>query len=128
MHDERPRRMAAPTADHCCARPRRRGFDMVRPPFVKYAVKRFLVIEVAVTAVDRQSRRRNRDEESARTSLNDLVTLSRSNDHDFVAEACRGSKLGVDIGAHAAAGGCVEGAHVDNSHAVEKPRIAENLK
>jgi hypothetical protein len=101
---------------------------MVRPPFVEYPVKGFLVMEVAITAVDGQSRRRNGYEEGAGTSLNYLVTLSRSNDHDFVAEACRGPKLRVDIGAYAAAGGCVESADVDYSHGVEKPRIARNLK
>ena len=89
---------------------------MVRSPFVEDPVKGLLVIEVAITAVYRQSRRGNGYEESAGTTLNDFVTLSRSNDHDFVTEACRGSKLRVDIGAHAAAGGCVESADVDYSH------------
>jgi hypothetical protein len=91
-------------------------------------MKGFLVIEIAVTAINWQSRRRNGYEESAGTSLNDLVTLSRSNHDDFVAEASRGSKLRVDIGAHAAAGGRVECADVDNSHWREKPGNARNLK
>ena len=101
---------------------------MVRPPFVEYPVKRFLVMEVAITAVDGQSRRGNGDEEGAGASLNHLVTLAWSNDHNFVPKTRSGSQFCVDIGAHAAAGGRVESADVDNSHGGEKPGIARNLK
>ena len=39
MHDQRPRRDALPAADHRRARPRRRGFDMVRLPRVEHPVQ-----------------------------------------------------------------------------------------
>ena len=89
---------------------------MVRPPCVEHPVKRFLVMEVAIAAVDRQSRRGNGDEEGAGAALNHLVALAGRNHDDLVPEARCGSQLCVDIGAHAAAGGRVKSADVDNTH------------
>ena len=101
---------------------------MVGPPFVEYPVKGFLVMEVAVSAIDRQSRRGNGHEKRAGAPLNHFVTLAWSNDDDLMTETRSGAQLRVDIGAHAAAGRSVECANVDNSHAVGKPGIARNLK
>ena len=87
-----------------------------------------LVMEVAITTVDWQSRGGNGYEEGSGPPLNHFVTFSRGNHDDLVTEAHSGSELSVDIGAHAAAGGRVKSADIDNSHGGGKPGNAGNLK
>src|SRR5947209_2797280 len=128
MHHQRATGPALPAPNSGRARPGRRRLDMVRPPEIESAVQRLLVIEIAIAAVDRQLWRRYRDQEGARSALDDLVALARSDDHHFVAEACRKLEFRFDIGAHPATDGGIEGAYVDDPHWAEKARNGLNLK
>ena len=101
---------------------------MVRAPTIELSMQRSLVIEITVPTINRQLGRGNGHENSAGTTLNHFTAFTRSNDDDFVAEARCRPQFRVDIGAHAAAGGRVESADVDNSHGCGKPGNALNLK
>src|SRR4249919_3357074 len=108
MHYQRPARRPLPAADHGCARPRGRGFDMVGLPGVEYAMKRDLVVEIAVAAIDRKAGRRNRDQDGAGTALDHLMLLARRDQDHLVTEARGGAKFGLGIGTNAAAGGRIK--------------------
>ena len=89
---------------------------MIGLPGIERGMKRRFVVEIAIAPVDRQPRRRDRHQDRARTALDHLVALARSNHDHLVAEARGGPQLRLDIGAHPAAGGRVKSANVDDPH------------
>lgn len=101
---------------------------MVRPPFVQNSVKRGLVVEIAIAAVDRQDRRRDRHNDGTRTPLDQLMPLARRYDDQLVTVARRCPQLGVHVSANAAALGRVEGANIDDPHGSRKRSGAVNYK
>ena len=95
---------------------------------IELTMDRLLVIEIPIASVDRQPRRRNRHEERARAALYDLMAFARGDDDDLTAETRRSFKLRINVGPHAAAGRCIEGANIDDPHGAEKPGNPIKLK
>jgi len=93
---------------------------MVGLPGVEYAMKRDLVVEIAVAAIDRKAGRRNRDQDGAGTALDHLMSLARRDQDHLVTEARGGAKFGLGIGTNAAAGGRIKSADVGNTHRQQK--------
>jgi hypothetical protein len=81
-------------------------------------VQRRLVVEVAIGAVERKGRCRNRHHPRAAAEMPHLVTLARREHDDLVTRGGTGAQLALDIGFHAAAMRRVEGADIDDPHHV----------
>jgi hypothetical protein len=79
-------------------------------------MKRRLVVEIVISPVDRQFRRRQGDEKRAWTALLDVPVFTRRKHDDFVAEARCGLELCVNVGSNASALGRIKGANVNNPH------------
>ena len=99
---------------------------MVGLPRVEHCVKRRLVVEIAIAPVDRQPRRGDRHQDRAGAAR---MTSWRSPGAITIIswpKPRRGAQLGLDIGAHAAAGGRVKSANVGDPHRpVETVRAGE---
>ena len=89
---------------------------MIRLPFIQHAVERALVIEISIALIDWQPGGRKCDQCRSGATPDRFMVLARCNDDQLMTEARRGTKLRVNIGPHAAAGGRIESAHVDDPH------------
>ena len=89
---------------------------MVRLPRVEHGVYRSLVVEITVTPIERHQRRRDRHEHRSGAAADHLVACAGRDDDHLMSEPRRGAQLGLDIGAHAPAGGRVKSTNVDNAH------------
>ena len=116
VHHQHARGRAGPAADHGRAGPGRRRLHQVGGQLVQRGVQRRLVVEVAITAVERKGGGAQRDDRRARSERPDPAHLTRHHHRDPVAQPGQHGQLALDIGPHPAAGGVVEGAHVDDVH------------
>ena len=82
---------------------------MIRLPGVEHGVKRGLIVEITVAAIDRQLRRGNCHQHGTGPALDDLVPRAWRDDDHFVAKASRRAELSLDISANAAAVRRIEG-------------------
>ena len=101
---------------------------MVGLPGVEHAVKRGLVIEIAVAAIDRQTGRRNCDQDGSGATLDHLVALAGRDQDHLMPEPCRGPQFGLGIGTNTAAGGRIKSADVGDPHRRQKTGRAGELQ
>ena len=87
------------------------------------------IIEITIAAIDREPRRRDRDQESARAAPRHFMAFAGRDDDHLVAEAGGSAKLRPGISPNPASEGRVEGANIDDPHRRERSRSeAVNFK
>lgn len=96
---------------------------MIGPPRIEQPVKRLLVVEIAVAAIDWQLGRGEARQDRARRALDDFVALSRDDHDHLMPEASRRFQLGFDISPDTAALGRVKSTDIDDPHAGPKAGI-----
>ena len=116
VHHERSRGCTLPATNHRRARPRRRCLDVIGLPGIESCVEQLLVIEITIAPVDRQSRRWDRDQESARPVPRHFMAFARRDNDHLMAEAGGSAKLRPSISSNTASKGRVEGANIDDPH------------